>query len=1178
MKISLSFLLSKIASNLVFYNQEDKNNHSVILDQIYFFEQSLNQTKVNNIEKIVGNIFKDFDLSKFDELNETMKKDKDSDFTEQPLLQIKHLAEFYNFNCDEEKLQNIFSKLDVFYDSSKPTQILLDHYEHIEYNYNGRLKHLGCLNYFTQSLHNNYLDLMYKNDTAGLNDYSEKFNNSLTQFYIKTKEESVEFQNQITNIVMIGMNIKNVFEKLLSELSEQSISGMIDHSYLIFSMLFSQLPLYYIENKNDILIKSIESLKNKNDDSNEILERLYKLRSELNQTKSIYGFGYILEKIGIEVEEIIDPITKFYQILQLSVAEITKVEKHPQSDRLNLCTVFDGYVTKEIVCGGKNVHNIKDNNLHTILADLGQVIPCDMLLEPREIRGIISQGMLCSLDELCIDYPNNEIDGIAELPNETRVGNSPLNYILKKFNFSIIFDISITPNIGNFLGLYNLEDAIFSYMTLNHQSYIATHLKYLERNDEAVIFKINKEKIKISDKFIAENIIENMYFYECDDVTQYSETHFDIQNLLNSQGFEVQNNIMDSVNFAHIMIGAYPHIIDLDKIDGELEITFNKNSRENLNANDIIISDKNQNIIGVPGLYDNPKFSFDPKTTKRCLFLFIVFKENPTCNTEIGFNKMLQIARRNKLTNNMIYFYERGRINEAFVKSIFTIISTDHTQNISENVFCINDQINERPYWFKEVKLKISDVLMLFKKIGILNYVDNLQDENSPHRTTNIPEISERSVKLLARLGVIDLDFEQNPIFTVSSSEEDGLYCTLPVFKNRTDINSSLDLANEISKFLDFTTNQHSLVNGYIDYRLSENSYNNDNSNFVEPMSPFLYFMYNDLYNKKINSSELGDYQKMRLQSKLQKTLINNGYYEICNFSFIDENHGEINKNELLCLSSPVNKSLNILRPSIIPSLLNNLIEILKHSPENVSIFESGPVYTKNNIFENNISGVRCGKKFHRTTHNHSKEEFNFYDVKADFLRALEVYNIKEDDLNFVRIDKFDKHNQHTAFLHPGKSSVVFYCDIILGYVGEIHPRILKKYGIEKNTASFVIILENLMKIGRQKKQQMFHSIYQEVSRDLAFFFNEEITIQEIKNTIWNSINNQNEKILQQINIFDIYQDEKLKDEKKKSVGINFKLQSKNETLSDKSINHVIDAIIKNIKDKLDGILTIDAK
>jgi hypothetical protein len=143
---------------------------------------------------------------------------------------------------------------------------------------------------------------------------------------------------------------------------------------------------------------------------------------------------------------------------------------------------------------------------------------------------------------------------------------------------------------------------------------------------------------------------------------------------------------MDSVNFAHIMIGAYPHIIDLDKIDGELEITFNKNSIGNLDTNDIIISDKNQNIIAVPGLYDNPKFSFDPKTTKRCLFLFIVFKENPTCNTEIGFNKMLQIARRNKLTNNMIYFYERGRINEAFVKSIFTIISTDHTQNISENV------------------------------------------------------------------------------------------------------------------------------------------------------------------------------------------------------------------------------------------------------------------------------------------------------------------------------------------------------------------------------------------------------------------------------------------------------------------------------------------------------------
>ena len=106
-----------------------------------------------------------------------------------------------------------------------------------------------------------------------------------------------------------------ILEKLLHELVTQNNSNNIQYTALIFAMLFSQLPLYYLENQNDILIKSIESLKNKNADAIEILDRLYKLRIEINQTKSIHGFAYIFEKIGIEVEEIIDPITKLFGIL-----------------------------------------------------------------------------------------------------------------------------------------------------------------------------------------------------------------------------------------------------------------------------------------------------------------------------------------------------------------------------------------------------------------------------------------------------------------------------------------------------------------------------------------------------------------------------------------------------------------------------------------------------------------------------------------------------------------------------------------------------------------------------------------------------------------------------------------------------------------------------------------------
>ena len=76
MKISLSFILNRIASNLVLYSEENKKPHIFLLDQIYFFEQSIDQTKINNLEMLVGEVFKKFDLSKFDELNEAIKQEK----------------------------------------------------------------------------------------------------------------------------------------------------------------------------------------------------------------------------------------------------------------------------------------------------------------------------------------------------------------------------------------------------------------------------------------------------------------------------------------------------------------------------------------------------------------------------------------------------------------------------------------------------------------------------------------------------------------------------------------------------------------------------------------------------------------------------------------------------------------------------------------------------------------------------------------------------------------------------------------------------------------------------------------------------------------------------------------------------------------------------------------------
>jgi phenylalanyl-tRNA synthetase beta chain len=1155
MKISIGYILNKVALNLVSYEPHEKTAPRMILDQIYFFEQSINNGKKNNIEEIFSSIFDGFNLKSFDALNEKIKTEKKSDFLEMTLFQIKHVAEFAQKGFNKEKLWILFNEFSSFYEESKPSDKLLDYYPHVRESHENRFQTIGCVNYIVSSLGNNFIDYLYKR-SEDQERYNEKFESALQKFYLKSQDESMELQKDLANLIMASMSITNAFRRFIEEFMMHNTSGAIPHSSTLFMMIFAQFPIYFFENHAECLIKGIESLKSKDESDLLILQKLKDLKYALNEAKAIQGFAYVLEKLGIEVEEISNKLQKFFQISQLTVVEINAIEKHPNADSLNICTIFDGYETSRVVCGGKNVHRIKDNKLKTIFAQVGQVIPCDMLLEPREIRGVVSNGMLCSLDELCIDYPENEFDGIAELPDDAVVGASPLSYIFYKFNFFDYFDISITPNLGNLLGLSNLEDAIFSYINSYHQAYIMRHADALLIDEEDLKFISSRDKIKVEEELL-KTCIQNIYSFEARDIDQKLALDLRAKNALVSQGFEIKNDFSDIINLIHISIGAYPHVIDLDKTSGAFEIKSQNNA--------INIVDSAGRIIGIPGVTDLKEFVLSPES-KNILILFIVFKDNSLSDPNLGFNKVLQTARKEKIQNQMTYFYERGKINEALIEPVLSLAF-----NKDIKVSCLNLEMNEKQNWFKPVKLRNNDILMLFKKLAVLSEIqDEVDDENRMISSSRVGSIA---INILSKLGVIDWDVQNNEIFKIDFSEEDGMYSILPVFKYRTDINLSRDLANEISKYCDFMTNQASLLSGSASFFLPSQ----EDELPALRQDPFSYFVYEKLFNMKFNSARFGEFNRIKLNYEISKILASIGYSEVCNFSFISPDSLGFEETKLIKLKSPVNKTLDSLRPSIIPSLLENLKEILKTNPENVAIFESGPVYTSDNIFQTNVTGLRAGKRLKRSIHSSNKDDVGFYDIKGDLIRALSGYRIDKEDLKFTRLDMFHPIDQHHAFFHPGKSAAVLFEDgSLIGYCGEIHPKILKKHQVETSAVSFVLLVENLERIGKQEKKHLFNSSYQSVERDLAFFFKADVLVGDIEDVIRNFGESMKEKIIRSIDVFDVYQDEKLKASDEKSVALSIKLQSEKSTLSEKDIREAVDGIIMALKDKLCGVLTIE--
>src|SRR5688572_24794561 len=141
----------------------------------------------------------------------------------------------------------------------------------------------------------------------------------------------------------------------------------------------------------------------------------------------------LLTMAGVEVEGI---ETTGCAIPNVVVAEVKESVQHPQADRLSVCQVDDGSGTpRQIVCGAKN-YKVGDK---VPLALPGAKLPGDFTIKVGKLRGVESQGMMCSVEELGL--PKGE-DGLLILPRDTKVGTP----IAELFKGDTVLDLEITPN------------------------------------------------------------------------------------------------------------------------------------------------------------------------------------------------------------------------------------------------------------------------------------------------------------------------------------------------------------------------------------------------------------------------------------------------------------------------------------------------------------------------------------------------------------------------------------------------------------------------------------------------------------------------------------------------------------------------------------------------------------
>lgn len=294
---------------------------------------------------------------------------------------------------------------------------------------------------------------------------------------------------------------------------------------------------------------------------------------------------------GIEINEMENALTMIGQEVEkievlgenlenVVTAQIIEKEMHPDSDHLTICKVDNGKEILQIVCGAPN-HKAGDK---VVLAQVGAKLVPDFVIKKGKIRGVESNGMLCSEEELHI---GKDSSGIMILPEDTPVGVPMKEYL--GIN-DTVFELEITPNrpdclshigIARELGAYYSKEVKYPSFVINSES--------SEKTADNISVEI--EDSNLAKRYVA-RIVKNV---------TVKESPKWLKERVESIGIRSINNIVDASNFIMMELNQPNHTFDLDKIEGgkivvraghenEKLVTLDEQERE-LNSDDIVISD-----------------------------------------------------------------------------------------------------------------------------------------------------------------------------------------------------------------------------------------------------------------------------------------------------------------------------------------------------------------------------------------------------------------------------------------------------------------------------------------------------------------------------------------------------------------------------------------------------------
>ncbi len=771
-----------------------------------------------------------------------------------------------------------------------------------------------------------------------------------------------------------------------------------------------------------------------------------------------------LTAAGLEVESLEPVAPPFSNVV---VGEVLESGRHPDASKLSVCQVTtDGKNRLQIICGASNVRA----GLKVAVALVGARLPNDVSIQHATLRGLESNGMLCSARELGL---GDEQEGIMELPDSL-----PLNQNVREaldLDDSVL-DVNATPNRGDCMSVFGIAR---DYAAAQERRYLigAVDPTAPGRNETFPVVLDSP-----SCPIFASRVIRG--------VRPDAHSPAWLRERLRRVGINSISAIVDVTNYVMTEMGQPLHAYDLAKLSQGITVRAAK-AKERIT------------------LLDDKEYELDPE--------FLVIADAGGAIGLAGIMGGRATAISDATTDVLLesaHFMPDAIAGRSRRLGLFT----DAAQRFERGV---DPTLTARA-------IERATALLMACAGGVPGPVQVTRGQSSTALEAGT-WVGLRREKVTRLLGAPVPDDEVHAVMHAISERveitAEGWRVQKPA--HRFDIRIEADLIEEVARLRGFD-------------RIAE----------IHATAPQI----------------VGQSTEARIANeRLLYAMADRGYREIISYAFVDP----LLQQQLfpdvpsLKITNPIAADLSEMRISLWPGLVHACRENLRRQQTRVRLFEVGNKFEIQRTGQGDqlqeietLAAIATGARWPEQW-GASREAIDFFDVKSDVANMLRLTGCEED---------FRFEPDALEVLRPGRAARIYRRDEAVGWLGEMHPQIVKALNLP--VAPYLFELEIQVAFSAKVLEFKKISKFPSVRRDLAIVVDESLPLAVLQENVTVSASG----LLSELRVFDVYRGPGI-ETGRKSIALGLILQDSSRTLTDVDADAVVTAVVARLRDVLSATI-----